>query len=262
MQIVEVLPESARWRGELEDAALELRLRQWALPVALAAASLLLTTSVGQFLLRIFFGMWVHEVGHAAAAWLCGFPAFPGPWLTPVASQRSLFFALFLAAGLGYWSYRNWRSERRALLAASVGLLGLQFVGTILLSAATARMVIVFAGDGGCLILGSLLMASVYAPEGSVLHRGWLRWGLLVIGAAAFVDVFEQWWASRRDVDRIPFGMNEGAGLSDPSVLSETYHWSTNELVSRCVALGCACLVALLALYVFGWMRARARLRG
>ena len=102
VQIAEVLPESARWRGELEDAALELRLRQWALPVALAVAYLLLTTSVGHFLLRIFFGMWVHEVGHAAAAWLCGFPAFPGPWLTPVASQRSLFLALFLAAGLSY----------------------------------------------------------------------------------------------------------------------------------------------------------------
>jgi hypothetical protein len=260
LQPPDPIPEIA-WRGKLEDATLELRLRQWALPVALVAAHLILATSAGHFILRVFFGMWIHEVGHAVAAWLCGFLAFPGPWLTLTASHRSLLFSLLLAAGLGYWGYRNWRSERTGLLVATLGLMSLQFVGTVLLSPATARMVITFAGDAGCLVLGSLLMASVYVREGSLLHRGWLRWGLLAIGAAAFMDVFEQWWASRRDRGRIPFGMNEGSGLSDPSVLSETYHWSSGDLVRRYVALGCACLIGLLALYIVGWLRARARLR-
>jgi len=261
VQPPDLVPESAPWKGKLEDAALEVRLRQWALPVALGATHLILATSAGQFILRVFFGMWIHELGHAVAAWLCGVPAFPAPWLTLTTSHRSLLFYLLLAAGLGYWGYRSWRCERTELLVASLGLMGLQFVGTVLLSPATARMVITFSGDAGCLILGSLLMTSVYAGEGSLLHRGWLRWGLLAIGAAAFMDPFEQWWAARCGVDRIPFGMNEGAGLSDPSVLSETYHWSTGDLVGRYVALGCACLVGLIALYVVGLLRARARLR-
>ena len=69
-------------------------------------------------------------------------------------------------------------------------------------------------------------MLTLYAPEGSALKRDWLRWGFLVIGAAAFADAYEQWWAARTDPDRIPFGMNEGAGLSDPSVLSDRYGWN------------------------------------
>jgi len=41
--------------------------------------------------------------------------------------------------------------------------------------------------------------------------------------------------------------MNEGAGLSDPSVLSQTYFWSTDQIVHRYVALGCLCLAVLAA---------------
>jgi hypothetical protein len=110
-------------------------------------------------------------------------------------------------------------------------------------------------GDGGCLVLGSLLMLTVYAPEESALKRGWLRWGFLVIGAAAFADAFAQWWASRKNFDRIPFGMNEGAGLSDPSVLSQTYFWSTDQIVGRYVALGCVCLVIVGVSYAVALLR-------
>ena len=108
------------------------------------------------------------------------------------------------------------------------------------------------------LVLGALLMATLYARPGSALHRGWLRWGFLAIGAASFVDAFEQWWSARTDPDRIPFGMNEGVGLSDPSGLSEDYGWSATQLVSRYVALGCACLLALAVVWLLGLRRPRA----
>ena len=55
--------------------------------------------------------------------------------------------------------------------------------------------------------------------------------------------------------------MNEGVGLSDPSVLFETYHWSAGTIVHRYVVLGCACLLALAALYAWGLRRAHAEAR-
>lgn len=64
---------------ELEESELEARLRHFGIPVALLLALLLVKTAAGHFLLRTFLSMWVHELGHAATAWLCGFPAFPGP---------------------------------------------------------------------------------------------------------------------------------------------------------------------------------------
>jgi len=104
-------------------------------------------------------------------------------------------------------------------------------------------------------------MATFYAPAGSVFRRGALRWGFLGIGGASFADVFEQWWSARSDPDRIPFGMNEGVGPSDPSVLSDSFHWSASTIVHRYVALGCICLAALACLHVIAMRRARAAAR-
>jgi len=159
---------------------------------------------------------------------------------------------VLLAGALAYAVFRSWKSERRALAAASAALLVLQ-LGCTLLATTAARQFIVFAGDGGCLVLGTLLMATMYAPEDSALRRGWLRWGFLVIGAVSFADAFAQWWGARSDYDLIPFGHNEGAGLSDPSVLTELFGWTTGALVQRCVVLGSACLAGLAALHAWGF---------
>jgi hypothetical protein len=244
------------WSGEADDEALELRVRIFAIPLALAGAALLVWTGPGHFLVRTFASMWVHEIGHAIAAWLCGYPAFPGPWFTPVADARSPILAVLLAGALAYAVFHSWKAERGAVAAAAGALLALQ-IGSTLLAATAARQFIVFAGDGGCLVLGTLLMATMYAPAGSALRRGWLRWGFLVIGAVSFADAFGQWWGARSYYDSIPFGHNEGAGLSDPSVLTELFGWTTGALVRRYVVLGCLCLAALCVLYCWGLWKTR-----
>jgi hypothetical protein len=235
-----------------EEDQLEQRLRRLALPVTLFCAFAIAATGPGRFLLRLFCGMWIHELGHAVTAWLCGFPALPGPWVTATAEDRSALFTALLGAGLVAFAISSWLAARRERALAAAGLLVLQLGASFVLSREHARALIYFGGDGGCLVLGSLLMATLYAPRGSALHRDWLRWGLLVIGAAAFADVFSQWWAARSDYERIPFGANEGVGLSDPSALSETYGWSANQLVGRYVALGSACFASLALLYAWG----------
>jgi len=240
---------------QLAESRLEDRLRTWAIPAALLGAFIVVATGPGHFLARVFLSMWVHEIGHATTAWLCGFLAFPGPWLTPTAGNRSPFFAFVVFAALAAGAFQAYRGERRRLLWALGALLAAQLFCTLALPEPAAKQLIVFMGDGGCLLIGTLLMLTVYAPEDSALKQGWLRWGFLVIGAASFADAFAQWWASRKDFDRIPFGMNEGVGLSDPSVLSQTYAWSTDQIVGRYVALGCVCLVVLALAYAGGRLR-------
>jgi hypothetical protein len=162
-----------------------------------------------------------------------------------MAQTRSGAFGLTVFAALALGAGWTWVAGRRRVAIALGGFTLVQVFCTLALSVARAKQFIVFMGDGGCLVLGAVAMLTVYAPAESALHRGWLRWGFLVIGAAAFADAFAQWWAARTDFDRIPFGMNEGVGLSDPSVLSETYRWSTDQIVGRYVALGCVCLCAV-----------------
>jgi len=86
-----------------------------------------------------------------------------------------------------------------------------------------------------------------------------VRWGLLLIGAAAFADMFGTWWAAQWNPDVIPFGENEGSGLSDPLKLLEEYGWPTTTIVRRYVMVGVFSLAGLVLVYVWGVLRARRK---
>ena len=253
--------EATGWTGDLEDARHELRLRLFALPGMLLVAWLLIHSPMWGRLMRIFLTMWVHELGHAVSAWFCGFPSIPGPWVTTTWDEPSLVVTALLATGFMTLVFRGFVTKQRVLVAAGATGLLLQFVGTGLLPFSSARQLIIFGGDGGQLVLGTLLLTTLYAPRESSLRQGWLHWGYMVIGAAAFTETFSQWWATRRDFSLIPFGSMEGVGLSDPSKLVEQYGWGELQLIHRYNALGLACLAGLALLYTVGVVRARAALQ-
>lgn len=248
------------WEGDADDARIELRFRLFAIPVSLLGALLFAHSGLGHSVMRTFLSMWVHELGHAVAAWLCGFPAAPGPWKTVVAETRSALFVLLLLAGLGALAFRAWRAERKGWLPVLGAVLVLQLYCTLVLRLSDARTLVTFCGDAGCMILGTLLICTFYAPKQSSIRVGWLRWGFLVIGSAALVDAGATWWAARTDVDVIPFGEQEGVGLSDPSRLTEWAGWSVTQLVHRYVAVLVLCVTALLLVYFWGLHRARREL--
>jgi hypothetical protein len=60
------------------------------------------------------------------------------------------------------------------------------------------------------------------------------------------MDVYAVWSGP---INRLPFGENEN-GLSDPSVLTETYGWSLISLVNRYNQLAHACLMLLVVVYL------------
>jgi hypothetical protein len=217
--------------------------RAVALPLAMGFAWLAVHGSPGAVRM---LAMWVHESGHAASAWLCGYPAWPGPWFTPISTDRSPLFTILLLSLVGYGGYRAWQLQRWAWIATSVGTVLVMLYCTLLLGPGKAQQLITFGGDGGCLVIGTLLMLTVYAREDHPIREEHLRWGLLVIGALAFMDVYRVWSGS---IDRLPFGENEN-GLSDPSVLTEMYGWSVLTLINRYGQLAHACLALLAVVYI------------
>jgi len=244
------------WTGDLEDARLEHNLRLFAVPVALLFAHLVVATQLGRALTRIFLSMLVHETGHAVTAWLCGYMAFPTLWVTPRSSARVPLLVVILSLALVLGTVLLWRAGRRWTAAGLGALLGLQLFLTLGLSAPRAEALIAFGGDAGCSVLGVALMCTFYANSESNLVRGWLRWGFLVIGAFAFSSALATWWAARTDFDAIPFGEIEGVGLSDPSRLTETYGWTTHQLINRYLAIAGVSFAILTAFYLRG-LRAR-----
>ena len=74
----------------------------------------------------------------------------------------------------------------------------------------TARIIVVFGGDGVGMILATLLMGSFFFGKRTQLYKGSLRWGFVVIGAVAFVDILSTWFKGRFDWDAIPLGSQDG----------------------------------------------------
>ena len=157
---------------------------------------------------------------------------------------------MILTAAIVFGGFQAWNAQRWAWVFAAGGVLILQLIALWL----PAGPLIVFFGDGGAMVLATILMATFYAPRESALYKNWgLRWGLLVIGALSFMHVFLIWSGPYED---IPFGEIEGVNLSDPSLLTEMHGWPVTQLVDRYVRLGEVCLVALLALYVWALVSA------
>lgn len=247
-------PAPAHNPGDFDDA-LERRIRLVALPAVLAAVVALHQVGALAFVMKLVAAMWFHECGHAVAAWFTGHLAFPLPWVTPM-GERGVLVTLVLAGGLGALAYFSWKQERAVLaVLAGVGA-SLALVGRLVPETA-ARTFIDFAGDGLGMVLGATAMLAIFAPPGSRLHHGALRWGLLGLGAVAYVDLFSTWLAAWRDPAEIPFGVQEYAGPSDALRLVESAHWSEAQLVHRYLAVGALCFVGLAAAWAVAQWRAR-----
>jgi hypothetical protein len=235
------------------DARTELKYRILALPLALLLARLVAGTPLR--MAAAMLAMVLHESGHAITAWLTGRWAVPLPWVTPHGQERSWLIVLLVTTVIGVAGFLAWKMERPAWLLAAAALLVLQLIVLSL----PAEAMIVFFGDGGALVLATLLMTTFYAPRESRLYKSWgLRWGLLGIGALSFMHVFLLW---RGPLEDLPFGEIEGVNLSDPSLLTEMYGWTVLQMVDRYVRLGTFCLAALLALYIWGLVSAYLELR-
>ncbi len=245
---VPVTPSAPASDTVRDDARRELKYRTLALPLALLVARLVAGTG-----LRMAAGMLamvLHESGHAITAWLTGRWAVPLLWVTPHGEQRSWYIVLALSAAILFGGYKAWQAQRWVWVFAAGAVLVLQLIAL----SVPAGALIVFFGDGGAMVLATVLMATFYAPRDSTLYKSWgLRWGLLVIGALSFVHVFLLWSGPYED---LPFGEIEGVNLSDPSLLTEMYGWSVTRMVDCYVHLGEVCLVALSGLYLWGLVSA------
>jgi hypothetical protein len=244
--------DAAQRAAANEARRMELGVRLFALPGALVLARFAVRSAPAPVRMLT---MWVHESGHAVSAWICGYSAWPGPWFTPVASSRSFAFVVMLLGLIGYGGVQALKRSRWFWALASVAALGAVLTGTFALPQARAEQLITFGGDGGCFVLGSAMMLTMYARAEHPVRRDGLRWGLLVLGALAFMDVYAVWTGG---FATIPLGENEN-GLSDPSVLTEIYGWSVPLLISRYLTLARWCGAVLAGSYIVGlaWVAAR-----
>ncbi|MBL4580879.1 MAG: hypothetical protein JKY29_03595 [Gammaproteobacteria bacterium] len=243
--------EAVDTAAAIEDPILEKKICLAALPSMLAFAFLVQLSGVGTSIQRIAFTMPVHEFGHATVAWFCGFNAVPTLWKTISPSDRGIAASFVLFIGIVSLANYGRRHMLGGWVLIAVFLLLMQGIGTLMITERDSQQYILFGGDGGGMVLATLLMLSFYFGKETQLYKGGLRWGFLAIGAAAFADMFMTWLRSASDRLQVPYGLT-GGEPTDAFKLINYHTWSWEQLISRHVTVGVICLMVLLAFYLWG----------
>jgi len=252
---VVVPPLSAEQLAALQRKAHhELMCRVFALPGALLVGWLVVQTMP---MLASFLRMWTHETGHALTAWLCGYIAIPTAWITIRLPERQHAVSLLVAAGLAFGGYVAWRLERWFWVVVTAAVVVLLIAGNTR-TEFQAQGLITFGGDAGSFVVATIMMATFYARPESAMVRKQVRWGLLLLGAIAFMDTYATWAGGFEKIVSWIDDLDE-RGATDLAQLTQMYGWGIGEMQARFLRVAHLCFVALAAMYAAGIMQARQR---
>lgn len=200
------------------------------------------------------FHVWMHEFGHATAAWMTGCKATPLPigW-TPVEPGYSpfVYFGILLLFGILFWS--GWKELKLWPMITAVALAGLQFYMTWRMPEHEQEFWwSAFGGVGGEFYLSALAMAFFYVqmPEG--FRWGMCRYIFFIIGASAFLHIVVYWNDVYHGVQDIPMGSminGEDDSNGDMNKLMDDFGWTATQIKHNYQYLGYACWIGLGVVY-------------
>src|SRR5271154_5430444 len=170
--------------------------------------------------------MWFHELGHAVVAWLSGFVAVPLPFFTIMPREsRSASVVLIVLGMIGAIAYEAVQRKWWSLLAFACGLAFVQLVMTGFMNPAQARQWGIYAGQGGAIVLPTLVMLAFYQPLG--WRWDFWRYPAVVVAAVGFVHAFFIWTGVARGTGVMPHGSAVGDDSEgDMERLIRDYHWT------------------------------------
>lgn len=199
--------------------------------------------------------MWFHELGHAIVAWLGGFVAAPLPFFTLVPRKdRSVVVITIVVGTIGAIAYEAVKRRLWTLVAFAGVLAGGQLLLTFVLDTAQARQWWIFAGQGGAIVLPTLVMLAFYQRLG--WRWDFWRYPVVALAAVGFVHAMSVWIGVARGTAVMPHGSAVGSeSEGDMERLVRDYHWTKESLAETYLVLGLACLGALVVAYVVYWHR-------
>ncbi|MDP3232913.1 MAG: hypothetical protein Q8N26_09060 [Myxococcales bacterium] len=228
--------------------------RLFAFPALYVVMWLLSDTGFGRFVLRTFFGMWLHELGHATAAWLTGRWALPVPWFTFSFGQNIVVSVAMFGAAAALIRFGR---KRGSVTTMALGIvLALATMLGHLAPTSFQEPFFTFGGEAGAMIFGALSSCGFLVRSPLRLFQGGLRWGWLVIGTASWADATRVWWDSKTDFAVIPFGVEDGMP-SDASRLVDEFGWDAQVMVRRFLVVALVSLVFALLAFVAALLRER-----
>ncbi|HVU17117.1 MAG TPA: M50 family metallopeptidase [Candidatus Didemnitutus sp.] len=226
-------------------------------PLVVALAWVVNISPLGFFLTG--FHVWVHEFGHATAAWMSGRKALPLPigW-TPIEPPYSpmVYFGILLLMVILFIA--GWKERKIWAMIAAVAIAALQFVMTWRLTESEQQFYWTFCGVGGEFYLSALAIASFYVQLPEKFRWGGCRYVFLFLGASCFLYTYLRWRDIYHGLEDIPMGSmvnGEDDAGGDMNVLMSDYGWTHSRIRFAYHALGNACLVGLGVVYAVFLLR-------
>jgi hypothetical protein len=244
----------ARTRGADESALFAFdnwKVNVFVPPLVVACAWLVNLSPLG-FLLKGFH-VWVHEFGHATAAWLTGRKALPLPigW-TSIEAPYSPFVYFGILVLLAVLFIAGWKERKVWPMLIAVAIAPLQYFMTWRLSAHDQQFWWTFCGLGGEFYLSALFMACFFVQLPEKFRWGACRYLLLFLGASCFLNIYLSWRDVYHGVADIPMGSmvnGEDDAGGDMNVLISDYHWTNSKIRLTYHLLGNWCLIGLGVVY-------------
>ena len=221
-------------------------------PLLLVVVYWLNESKLGSFL--IGFQIWVHEFGHATAAWLCGRKATPLPFgWTPVEDEYSPFVYFGLLALFVALFVTGWIERKVWPMIAAVVLAGLQFYMTWRMTGDQQQFWwSAFGGVGGEFYLSTALMCTFYVQLPDKFRWGFCRYVFFLIGATAFLHIVVYWNKVYHFQEDLPMGSlinGEDDNNGDINKLMDQFDWTDHQVRHNYQYLGYYCWAVLIVVY-------------
>jgi hypothetical protein len=205
------------------------------------------------------FHVWMHELGHATAAWMTGRRATPLPigWTSydPEFSPFVYWGVLFL---FGVLAWAGWTQRRFVAVGIAVVGAAAQYWMTWRTPEYTQQLWLAFCGIGGEFYLSTLFMAAFFVRLPEKFRWSICRYVVFFVAASCLLNIWLMWQKVYTGVEEIPFGTmihgEEDAG-GDMNILKDDYGWTHFQIRRTYHLLGQGCLVAFAACYAFFALR-------
>ena len=196
------------------------------------------------------FHVWMHEFGHATAAWMCGRRALPLPFgWTNVEPEYSSFVYAGLLLLFGILFVTGWKERKAWPMVAALVLAAVQFFMTWRMTERQQEFWWgAFGGVGGEFYLSALLMVFFFVELPEKFRWGMCRYVFFLIGATTFLNIVTFWNQVYHGVENIPFGTminGEDDQGGDMNKLMDLYGWSYSDIRRNYQFLGRYCWIGL-----------------
>jgi len=206
------------------------------------------------------FHIWMHEFGHATAAWMSGRRATPLPigWTSvDPAYSPFVYYGLLLLFGILFVA--GWKERKPWPMVIAVALACVQYYMTWLMPEDRQEMWYgAFCGVGGEFYLSTLLMVCFYIQLPEKFRWGFCRYVFFFIAATVFLNAVHFWNEVYHGREDIPFGSminGEDDSNGDMNKLMDDAGWTKADIRHNYQYLGYYCWAALGFVYAIFVLR-------